>query len=80
MIAPHFSSQGQGPALLFTTQTITIRHLCCHSSQTWQGRGRGAQTGTHFTSQSTLTVMIVFIGKFSTTSNSYLIKLNPHPS
>ena len=35
-------SQGLDPALLFTTQTITIRHLCCHSSQSWQGRGRGA--------------------------------------
>ena len=29
-------------ALLFTTQTITIRRLCCHSSQSWQSRGRGA--------------------------------------
>ena len=29
-------------ALLFTTQTLTIRHLCCHSSQSWQGQGRGA--------------------------------------
>ena len=62
---PPALSQGLDSALLFTTQTITIRRLCCHSSQTWQGRGRGAQTGTHFTSQSTLTVMIVFIGKFS---------------
>ena len=34
-------SQGLDPALLFTTQTLTIRHLCCHSSQSWQGRGRG---------------------------------------
>ena len=35
-------SQGLDPALLFTTQTLTIRHLCCHSLQSWQGRGRGA--------------------------------------
>ena len=34
-------SQGLDPALLFTTQTITIRRLCCHSLQSWQGRGRG---------------------------------------
>ena len=33
--------QRRGPALLFTTQTLTIRRLCCHSSQSWQGRGRG---------------------------------------
>ena len=39
---PPFLPQGLDPALLFTTQTITIRHLCCHSSQSWQGRGRGA--------------------------------------
>ena len=25
---------------LFTTQTLTIRRLCCHSSQSWQGKGR----------------------------------------
>ena len=35
-------SQSLDPALLFTTQTLTIRRLCCHSSQSWQGRGRGA--------------------------------------
>ena len=35
-------SQGLDPALLFTTQTLTLRRLCCHSSQSWQGRGRGA--------------------------------------
>ena len=34
-------SQGLDPALLFTTQNLTIRRLCCHSSQSWQGRGRG---------------------------------------
>ena len=41
MTAPPLS-QGLDPALLFTTQTITIRRLCCHSSQSWQSRGRGA--------------------------------------
>ena len=35
-------SQDLDPALLFTTQTLTIRRLCCHSLQSWQGRGRGA--------------------------------------
>ena len=34
-------SQDLDPALLFTTQTLTIRR-CCHSSQSWRGRGRGA--------------------------------------
>ena len=34
-------SQGLDLALLFTTQTLTIRRLCCHSLQSWQGRGRG---------------------------------------
>ena len=34
-------SQDLDPALLFTTQTITIRLLYCHSSQSWQGGGRG---------------------------------------
>ena len=34
-------SQGLDPALLFTTQTLTIHRLCCHSSQSRQGRGRG---------------------------------------
>ena len=36
-----FLSQGLDLALLFTTQTLTIRRLCCHSLQSWQGRGRG---------------------------------------
>ena len=31
--APPALSQGLDSALLFTTQTITIRRLCCHSSQ-----------------------------------------------
>ena len=35
-----FLSQGLNPALLFTTQTLTIRRLCCHSSQSWQGKGK----------------------------------------
>ena len=35
-------SQGLDLALLFTTQTLTIRRLCCHTLQSWQGRGRGA--------------------------------------
>ena len=39
---PPFLPQGLNPALLFTTQTITIPRLCCHSSQSWQSRGRGA--------------------------------------
>ena len=34
-------SQDLDPALLFTTQTLTIHRLCCHSSQSRQGRGRG---------------------------------------
>ena len=35
-------SQGLDLALLFTTQTVTIGRLCCHTLQSWQSRGRGA--------------------------------------
>ena len=34
-------SQDLDPTQLFTTQTLTIHRLCCHSLQSWQGRGRG---------------------------------------
>ena len=36
-----FLSQGLDLALLFTTKTVTIRRLCCHSAQSRQGGGRG---------------------------------------
>ena len=35
-----FLSQALDLALLFTTKTVTIRRLCCHSSQSRQGGGR----------------------------------------
>ena len=35
-------SQGLDLILLFTTKTVTIHRLCCHTLQSRQSRGRGA--------------------------------------
>ena len=44
---PPPSSQGLDPAVLFTTQTLTIRHLCCYRLRSHGGAEAGGHKLEH---------------------------------